>query len=50
MKLVGHETERVYRRYAIVSEQDLADGVAKPAAFHQSEQRVDRKVVPLRQS
>jgi len=23
MKLTGHETERVYRRYAIVSERDL---------------------------
>jgi hypothetical protein len=49
MKLVGHRTESVYRRYAIVREQDLADGVAKLAALHQSEQGADRKVVPLRQ-
>jgi integrase len=30
-KLTGHKTEAVYRRYAIVSESDLGDGVAKLA-------------------
>jgi integrase len=34
MKLTGHKTESVYRRYAIVAEQDLKEGVAKLAALH----------------
>lgn len=47
MKLTGHKTESVYRRYAIVSEADLAEGVAKLAALYQAKQRKSRKVVPL---
>ncbi|HEV8445951.1 MAG TPA: tyrosine-type recombinase/integrase [Gemmatimonadaceae bacterium] len=34
MKLVGHKTESIYRRYAIVSARDLAEGVAKLANLH----------------
>ena len=34
MKLTGHKTESVYRRYAIVSEADLAEGVSKLALLH----------------
>ena len=33
MQLTGHKTEAVYRRYAIVVERDLAEGVAKLAAL-----------------
>lgn len=31
MQLTGHLTESIYRRYAIVSERDLSDGVARVA-------------------
>jgi integrase len=34
MKLTGHKTEAVYRRYAIVAEADLREGAAKLAALH----------------
>ncbi|MDP9201504.1 MAG: tyrosine-type recombinase/integrase [Gemmatimonadota bacterium] len=34
MKLTGHKTEAVYRRYAITSAADLSEGVGKLAALH----------------
>ena len=36
MKLTGHKTEAVYRRYAIVSEADLTEGLKKLAVLDQS--------------
>lgn len=33
MKLVGHRTEAIYRRYDITNEQDLRDGLAKVASM-----------------
>ena len=35
MKLTGHETETIYRRYAIVSPADLNAGVEKLARLHE---------------
>jgi hypothetical protein len=35
MQLTGHKTEAVYRRYAIVAEADLREGVAKLADLAQ---------------
>jgi integrase len=46
MKLVGHKTESIYRRYAIVSQRDLAEGVAKLAALRQGALGA-RTVVPF---
>ena len=36
MKLTGHKTEAVYRRYAIVCEADLTEGLKKLAVLEQS--------------
>lgn len=47
MKLTGHKTEAVYRRYAIVAEADLAEGVKKLAALHASQAAAARVVVPF---
>lgn len=48
MKLTGHKTEAVYRRYAIVSEGDLAEGVTKLAALHRDTISQVRQVIPAR--
>ena len=45
MKLTGHKTESIYRRYAIVSEGDLAEGVAKLAALHNSQSEMANSVL-----
>jgi len=37
MKLTGHKTEAVYRRYAIVSENDLSQAVGKLSELHENE-------------
>ena len=46
MKLTGHKTEAVYRRYAIADSRALAEGVAKLAQLH-GEPAEPSKVVPL---
>ncbi len=47
MKLVGHKTENVYRRYAIVADADLREGVAKLAALNGRSNRGGRKVISM---
>jgi integrase len=49
MKMVGHKTESIYRRYAVVSEADLREAAGQLAALHARETGPEpRKVVPLR--
>ena len=38
MKLTGHKTESIFRRYACFSQKDLEEGVGKLAAFHEAPQ------------
>ena len=48
MELVGHQTESIYRRYAIVTEKDLREGTAKLAALATSQDGDRTKVLPIR--
>jgi hypothetical protein len=48
IKLTGHKTEHVFRRYAIVAERDLVDGTAKLATLHNSVAAAGTTVLPLR--
>jgi hypothetical protein len=43
MKLVGHKTESIYRRYAITDEAMLQEAGAKLSAFHRSWVKVGSK-------
>jgi len=49
MKLTGHKTEAVYRRYAIADSAALAEGVEKLARLH-AEEPHERKVLSLNQT
>jgi integrase len=44
MKLTGHKTESIYRRYAIVSDADLSEGVRKVAAMRSADPGTSRTV------
>ena len=48
MALVGHETESIYRRYAIVDEKALRNGVRKLSAHRDDEEKRLAKVVPYK--
>ena len=37
MKMVGHKTESIYRRYAIVDEAMLKEGAAKLQSLHEAQ-------------
>jgi integrase len=45
MKLSGHKTESIYRRYVIVSESDLAEGVKKLGTLLKTDLSEPKKVV-----
>jgi integrase len=47
MKLTGHKTEAVYRRYAIADAAALAEGVEKLARMHATRAAEPRQVVPI---
>ena len=46
MKMVGHKTESIYRRYAIVDEAMLKEGAAKLQTLHEA-QAPAAPVIPL---
>jgi hypothetical protein len=45
MKLTGHKTESVYRRYAIVSESDLSEGLKRLSSLLKTDLSEPRKVI-----
>jgi integrase len=47
MKMVGHKTESIYRRYAIADEAMLREGAAKLSALHQAEQAQPATIRPI---
>jgi len=44
MKMVGHKTESIYRRYAIADETMLREGAVKLSALHQAERDTTPKI------
>jgi integrase len=50
MAMVGHETESIYRRYAIADDGMLKEGAIKLAAFYAAAKNERREVVPLKKT
>ena len=50
MKITGHKTESVYRRYAIVDAAAIDEGLAKLATLHRADAQAPAKVVPIGQA
>jgi integrase len=50
MKLTGHRTESIFRRYGIVAEADLKAGVDKLAALHEQRQNGAAVLVPIQRT
>lgn len=50
MKLTGHKTEAVYRRYAITDSKALEEGVGKLAKLHADAPSEGRSVVPIQEA
>jgi hypothetical protein len=47
MKMVGHRTESIYRRYAIVDEAMLKEGAVKLQILHDTQHGATSNVIPL---
>jgi integrase len=47
MKMVGHKTESIYRRYTIADEGMLREAAIKLSALHHAEHQTPRQVIPL---
>ncbi|HEX9262833.1 MAG TPA: hypothetical protein VF977_00565 [Candidatus Binatia bacterium] len=47
MKLSGHETDSIYRRYDIISDDDLTESMNR-VQEHLKKEAENRKVVPLK--
>jgi len=47
MKMVGHKTESVYRRYAIVDAKSMRAAAEKLGELHEQQAQAPRKVVPM---
>lgn len=47
MAMVGHRTQSIYSRYAIVDEAMLKEGAAKLATLRQTDRQRSNKVIPL---